>query len=458
MRFLFGKYLTQTRNPNDVLLRPFKPLLQNKEEIREIMSEVIAGLTTIVNERATKDKGATKDPKAPDDSNTTDSSHTPIEITNTPPTGGLEDPPAELSDPPHTGGPSASDSLTVEDWNVVLGKIAHLDWDIDNSEMLVLSWPTLSEVGKSFECIDNLFDKYLLPAHTELRDRKVERVRFCDLWHLFQTGDLVVTKPALKGFNDPETQSQLGMRVLMTAGGRRVINPGQPAPLFRSSVKLLMEEDWVQPINGVNPFYIHAYYLDFNGTRLVPVRKRIAIAPYSGERNILDLEIVPIEYAADASNMLQQRGKKFFELVTASTAPYVDCKGVELHTREELNDKVIVDMKGYFSINPSDIPFFQEPEAPDISETTDCYAGNDCSIGGTSCHHRSARIVSDQICDLTAYQDYIEEKYAFNPLSGTQTIGHIEPPDYSICHYRVFAYKLRSRDWGKLLKPLQRSF
>jgi hypothetical protein len=179
------------------------------------------------------------------------------------------------------------------------------------------------------------------------------------------------------------------------------------------------------------------------------------IAPYPGERNIQELEVVPFEYASGAAGNLKERGRKFIEYVTASTAPYLDCKGLELRTREELNDKVIVDMKGYLSTNPGDMPSFKEPEDLDLSETSDCYEGRDCSYAGYSCDHRTAAVVHDQMSDLAAYQDFIDDKPVFNPLSGAPNAGLIEPADFCICHYRVFAYKLRSREWGKSSAPLK---
>jgi len=294
----------------------------------------------------------------------------------------------------------------------------------------------------------DLFDNYLLPGHMEYRERKATKVRFSDLWHLFHTGDLVVTKQSAS-LDQTETQPQLGMRVLMTSGGRKVIISKPPAPVLVTNTKLSSDNDKIEPINGVNPFCIHAYYLDFNGSRFVPVTRRTVIAPYPGERNIRELDIFPSEYAADATEMLKERGKKFVESVTASTAPYMDCNGLELRTREELNDKVIVDMKGFYSTHPYDMPSFEEPDQLNISETSDCYEGRNCTNACYSCEHRTTAIVHDQMTALTAYQEYIDEKPVFNPLLGVPNASLVEPSDFSICHYRVFAYKLRSREWGQ---------
>jgi hypothetical protein len=441
MVYLFRKYLsTENGTLDNVVLRPFKPLLQNKEDLLNIMSEVVSALARIVSQRTNANTESTKDSsdsEAQGESGETYQPHGVLNITNT---ASLEN--HRKSDEIT----SAPDAITTEEWDIVLKELEFFDEDNGCCGQNMKGWSTVSSVEKSFECFKNLLDNYLLPGHREFRERRAKKIRFCDLWHLFHTGDLVVTK-RLAGADETETQAQLGMRVLMTAGGRRVIMPKLPAPALQSSLNLSSSEDKIEPINGVNPFCIHAYYLDYNGSRLVPVRQRILIAPYSGERNISDLEIVPVDYVRGATDMLEERGRRFIDSVTALTAPYVDCKGLELSTREELNDKVIVDMKGYFNTNPSDIPSFQEPEELDVSETSDCYQGKDCSYACFSCYHRTA-IVHDQMSDLAAYQEYVDDKPVFNPLSGTPNAGPIEPSDFAICHYRVFAYKLRAREWG----------
>ncbi|KAI4707153.1 hypothetical protein J4E89_008092 [Alternaria sp. Ai002NY15] len=438
--YLLRKYLGGNNGSlDDIVLRPFKPLLQNKEEILNVMFEVVSALTRIVNQRGRKGAELVADSKSSEEAKDVDAgaeTQWPNVI------------PALIDKP----GPivlqelrNAPDAITTEDWDIVLKELDLFDEQNGCSGENMKGWPNLAEVERSFGCFKSLLDDYLIPGHMEYRERKAKRVRFCDLWHVFQTGDLVVTK-RLASLDETETQDRLGMRVLMTAGGRRVIMSKLPAPILPSPVNLSTSKDRIEPINGVNPFCIHAYYLDFNGSRMVPVRRRIVIAPYNGERNISDLEVVPIEYAASALDSLEKRGQKFVKAVTATTAPYVDCKGLELRTREELNDRVIVDMKSYFGRNPGEIPSYQEPEELDISETSDCPLGTGCNYASLSCYHRTT-VVHDQMTDLAAYQEYIDEKPVFNPLSETPKVGLIEPSDFSICHYRVFAYKLRSREW-----------
>jgi len=440
MTCLFREYLTNNRTRNNIVLRPFKPLIHNQKGIRAIMAKVLAALTGIVKRHAQKEGRIAKDIEVSDKEPRARQMHKTIKERD------ASSKTSELA--PMTKESSTPDAITTEQWNTVLRQLGLFDDSRGYHGANMRGWPTITEVRKSFACIDNLFDNYLMPGHAHFRERTATTVRFCDLWHVFQTGDFVVTKPSTV-LDETGAQDQLGMRVLLTTGGRRAILPHLPAPAFQSSVALGGSLDKVEVVNGVNPFCIHAYYLDFNGSRFVPVRQRFVISPYPGEKDIRDLEVIPFEYDHNAARMLTARGEKFFASVTARTAPYVDCKGLELSTREELNDKVIVDMKGYFQMNPNDIPKFQRPETLDISETSDCYQGGPfCSWGSITCDHRNP-IVYDQMSDLAVYKEYVNKKPVFNPPSATADALGIDDEDLGICHYRVFAYKLRSREWGR---------
>jgi hypothetical protein len=262
-------------------------------------------------------------------------------------------------------------------------------------------WPTLTAVEESFAALRKLIDEYLLPAHERLGKGQIQKVRFCDLWHSFLTGGTIVTKESAVR-SDNEGTSRLGLKVLMTTGngGRHVISTASPAPYFiHAQLQIDATVDAIALVNGINPFYIYAYYLDYNGSQLVPVRQRLIIPPYPDERPMTELPVFPIAYADDLQDLLKQRGAKFKEYVEARPAKYLDCKGLELRTREELNDKVIVDMKGYFSTAPEDTPKFQYPDPPDISETSDYFMGNEC-VGLATCSHRKVHIISDQCADL----------------------------------------------------------
>lgn len=428
---LFSKFLgnSDAVEPDNILLRPFKPLLQNYHDIKDLMIEVAEAVDVIISQR--KDFDVEKKEAATSPNST-------------------QDPPSdEESDSPAV--PKPPKSLDQDEWEQVLRRF-NLYHCSECTKTFVKDWPTKLALERSFDCMRDLLDNYLLPVHTKFSTRQVKSIEFRDLWHLFQTGDLVMAK--LSG-NETTISSPLGMRVLMTSGGRRVISPSKSVPLFEFGAKddrpSLAEESAVR-MNGFNPFCIQAYFLDYDGSRLVPVRRRFIIPPYTGERKVADLEVFPMEYASNMVQQLEDRGRRFVDLATAKISPYVNCVGPDLDTREELNDKVIVDMKGYFSAKEINAPAFTEPPPLDLSETIDCVLGSDCVYIRTStCPHRSMKIIADQATDILNYNEYIDGKPEFNTYLDPQE-AKTRDEDLPICHYRVFAYKLRSREWGKRLR------
>jgi hypothetical protein len=274
-------------------------------------------------------------------------------------------------------------------------------------------------------------------------------VYFRDIWHLFYPGDKILAKKTQA--DGPNVDAgEMAYVVLRTSGGRRVINPGNPPMPFDSAIPRPLD-DLNAPIGGLNPFYVESYYLDSNGTKLIPVRKRFVIAPYSGERAVTELEVYPVNYDPEyksRTRKLKERGEKFVRLSLSTLPSYGDCKGVELHTKEDLNDKVIVDMKEYFKTHTEDVPKYIEPGGLDVSETSDCdRIYRDCTI--SNCWHRTFPIIHDQPCDQTGYLEFRDSQAEFRTLSSEVQAGQIPSLDYSICYYRFYAYKLRSREWGE---------
>lgn len=269
-------------------------------------------------------------------------------------------------------------------------------------------------------------------------------------------GDEIVVSPSSKSENDG-IAGRLALRILQTSGGRQVLRP--LGILVKPLLRGFCEDDpfretRILPIGGINPFCVQAFYLDYNGSDWVPVRKRFIIAPCVGERKIRELHIFEIEYASSVSALSEKnltiRGKKFVRFVMSKDTAYVDYTGVGLSTEEELNDKVTVDMKEYFLDQDyiRVIPTFSKPEPLDDSEVSACVLGTTCPVPD-ECPHTRVPIVRDDILDKSGYQEYKESRPEFNrPLPEFGEDGSNLLPDYSICHYRLFAYKLRSREWG----------
>lgn len=402
-------------DPGYIMLRPFKALLHFEEGIRDLWNHLVKILDNM--RLAGNSQESHEDGQNPSQQTQAD-----------PEKSGCKQDPDR---------PMAIDKAT---WSSIFKRLGLFHCD-DCSQLIVSEWSTDLEVKKTFDCLFELIDNYLKPIASRLRQREAIKVRFADLWHLFRSDDEIITK------HGSDTSNVMAMRVLRTNGGRRHIRSGT-APSF-DSTPLPSNEERLQSVNGTNPFSIHAWYMDFDGTALTPVRRRFVIQPYAGERSITDLEVYPIAYAKDASKLkarLIERGEKFVKFATSASASYCDCRGEELGTKEELNDKVIVDMREYGKDNS--LPNYSEPDALDMSETSNCDLGLDCILG-PECYHSSVRIIHDQCTDKTAMKDYVAGQPIFQQLSGKNHREGLKPrdDDYAVCTYRLFAYKLRSRDW-----------
>ncbi|KAL9094035.1 MAG: hypothetical protein Q9165_003705 [Trypethelium subeluteriae] len=404
-------------SPGLIMLRPFKALVHFEDQIRTLKQNLVGILDSMKLTRNTQST------RYADKAN---------ECKDLSKSGERE----------HPQDSNLSMRMGEEEWISVLKDLA-LYVNDECCKAIAAEWPTDQEAKGAIECLLEFVDLYLKPITSQLRKREVTKVRFSDLWHLFRAGDEIIT------YEPTRSHYPLAMRVLRTNGGRRHIHPGV-SPSF-DSTPLPDPENRVKPVNTINPFCIHAYYLDFDGISLTPVRRRFLIYPYAGECAITELDVYPIEYALKVENQLRdtliKRGRHLIKYVMSSSLSYCDCKGKELTTKEDLNDKVIVDMKEYYRNHVP--PRFTEPEALDMSETSDCPRGLECTYGADCFHGTTASFIQDQHTDKTAMKEYLNQHQIFKESSekAQGSPAYWNDDEAALCNYRLFAYKLRSREW-----------
>jgi len=61
--------------------------------------------------------------------------------------------------------------------------------------------------------------------------------------------------------------------------------------------------------------------------------------------------------------------------------------------------------------------------------------------------------IPDPISDFQVFTEYVEASPEFKAITGAHVGDSQRDTDFEICHYRLFAYKLRSREWGACLLP-----
>ena len=137
--------------------------------------------------------------------------------------------------------------------------------------------------------------------HKAIRDRAVSKIRFEDLWHLFQPGDLVVTSK----------QPYQAYRVLHVSGGR---------PLLTTTALASSEKDHeAEPTSyrsQVSPFTVDCVRFDYDGEKFGPIQDSFSIFKYEEDRIITKLDVYPMSYAKkpdELTKTLLDRGRRFAE-------------------------------------------------------------------------------------------------------------------------------------------------
>ena len=141
----------------------------------------------------------------------------------------------------------------------------------------------------------------LRTLHKAIRDRAVSKIRFENLWHLFQPGDLVVTS----------RQPFQAYRVLHVSGGRPLLTTTDAA----SSEKDL-EAEPTSYQSQVSPFTVDCVRFDYDGEKFGPVQDSISIFKYEEDRMITKLDVYPISYAEKPDELIKtllNRGRRFAE-------------------------------------------------------------------------------------------------------------------------------------------------
>lgn len=285
-------------------------------------------------------------------------------------------------------------------------------------------------------------DEYVKPIVNPIRERKCQKIAFWDLWHLFHTGDeaTMKRKKEWKGWG---RWQPLGFRVLHAAGGRYYLSPK------RSGYRDVGQHSFVQ--DRVSPFRVHTYYIDFDGSTMVPISLHFAIDHYDGERDITDLDIFPYEYATESGQtkaLLIERGKKFVQF----TKPrHMHCEGLDIINKEEIDGQVMVDFKEGWAEQrrEGELGGLDPPRRTDRAETWDCPEG--CNKGSDSCPHGNSHIHDDAEIDVKVGREFM----ATQRLLKTDYFRlHEDGSDFTedelaLCNYRVHAYVLRARQWGK---------
>jgi hypothetical protein len=283
------------------------------------------------------------------------------------------------------------------------------------TETIWLECPTLKHTRSLLACISQLLDRHVSPVTHQFRSRSIDTVAFPDLWYLFQPGDEILSA------DTNEARNCLVLKVLKTFGGQERMNGELPT----GSLKPDFLSKSVNLLTSASPFVLDAYYLDHDGSSLVPVQQRFVIEPFIGKRYISDLTTYPIEYSRDHGREdFVARGRKFFNLAQSESGTRMTCRGSDL-SGADINEEVVVDGTEFLRLNNDQRPRFNAPKI-DLAELN--------------------------TRDYMAAEATIRDETKRLSRSGTDVP---KDDDFAICNYRLHAYKLSSRIWstGLYMRP-----
>ena len=178
----------------------------------------------------------------------------------------------------------------------------------------------------------------LTTLHKAIRDRAVSKIRFEDLWHLFQPGDLVVTS----------RQPYQAYRVLHVSGGRPLLTT---TDIARSD-----KDPEAKPSSyrsQVSPFTVDCVRFDYDGEKFGSVQDSFSIFEYEEDRMIIKLDVYPMSYAEKADELtktLLDRGRRFAEYQGFQNKRY---EGLSLgEPQEEVSERELLTIEIILMIHP----------------------------------------------------------------------------------------------------------
>lgn len=304
-------------------------------------------------------------------------------------------------------------------------------------------------------CLIGLMDKTVIARRNYVQGIECQKISFRDLWYLFNPGDEVVKRD--------------GRQVYKVTG---VVNPTHRA----SSKNILFSFD---DEDASRYFQVSCVFVDCDGKRIGPVSITFSIKAFAGERSVDSLEVYPLRFHKSAESrenfrlstlpesqplrhQLIKRGKKFFQAACMRLQnTYYDGPTAD---GDEVESQVVVDFETALSSGKN----FDEGRAPklesllsDTSDSSTSSAGKEADMCSAACCFGDY-VFDDSFVDKLRRDEYVDSllpktyarlpSVAIYPRALEDTTGEnaLTDDEFLLMTYRVFAFVLRTRKWGKL--------
>ncbi|KLU87170.1 hypothetical protein MAPG_06173 [Magnaporthiopsis poae ATCC 64411] len=324
-----------------------------------------------------------------------------------------------------------------------------------------------STAYEHLNCLVTFMNERLRAKTEYLSGDSCQTVSFSDIWYLFKPGDEVID----------QGRRQVYRVIAISSAPHKVFSPYQRSWDKGARAK---EE---------TPVFLSCVYIDFDGTELGPMVRRVRIAKFEGEKAVTALEVYPLRFAEEKKAALEARGrstaKKADEptlrdriinrgrmFLDVTSFKHMHYNGLTLDTRDEVDSHVVVDFEEAFShaaktVDKSRNELPRNPWRPDLSiligDSLDEKFDDDGACNAACCYSMSSMIYNDADAEKKRNADYmtflktengqrepsptiyprplVEIKGQENPLSNEELL---------IMSYRVFGFVLRNRKWVQL--------
>lgn len=182
------------------------------------------------------------------------------------------------------------------------------------------------EALRDLRCLKRFFEIYIHPTVNRLRNRTARKIRFADLWYLFPHGEEVFIPAAHESeARSSMTQSTESFRAYQSVY-RVYDHSGGRQPLSIPNDDDLDDDLPTSSLaNRADPFCMMCYYIDWTSKSYSPVSHEIEIKPFDNEKDIVSLEVYPVDYHENFGPLRQQlvdRGRKFLKLTKPTHMSY----------------------------------------------------------------------------------------------------------------------------------------
>lgn len=323
-------------------------------------------------------------------------------------------------------------------------------------------------------CYIQFAEEQLLPQYKLFHSGSFSngsKIRFDNLWYLFRAGDLIyVPQSTLAKATEPDRKVFLD---------NAVVNMLHQAWMHHKVWRLcysLAPEARVSPSSDSkddpDSFRADCYYLDFDGTKYGPVKRRFSIEFFEGEKNIRELEFYPLRFAHDASEILSSHIEQGRRFVRWASQAHAVCNGWTFVTNPEgvpiadptksfgarlvqqrtqyVEGGVVVDFREAINSCPRYQPDFIDEDQFTYGQSLSKVMDSPHAIIQWSDASRSKKlselwesVVIDDDCDVLELQMLLEKDPYLR--DGSRPSNPPEGDDLALLPPRVFVYALRLR-------------